>query len=72
MISITLKSSGCKIKHHGKFGNALYYDSSDTTNDVTISFAAEAGQLQLNVMEPVIVRSIFESMEMLKKAKAKK
>lgn len=34
-------------------------------NDLTVTFAAEAGQLQLNVMEPVIVRSIFESMEML-------
>jgi len=34
-------------------------------NDLTVSFAAEAGQLQLNVMEPVMVRSIFESMEML-------
>ncbi|MBN2595863.1 MAG: aspartate ammonia-lyase [Marinifilaceae bacterium] len=34
-------------------------------NDLTVTFAAEAGQLQLNVMEPVIVRSLFESMEML-------
>jgi len=34
-------------------------------NDVTISFAAEAGQLQLNVMEPVIAQSLFESMELL-------
>jgi aspartate ammonia-lyase len=35
-------------------------------NDLTVTMAAEAGQLQLNVMEPVIVQSIFESMEMLK------
>jgi aspartate ammonia-lyase len=28
--------------------------------------AAEAGQLELNVMEPVIVQSIFESIEMLR------
>ena len=28
--------------------------------------AAEAGQLELNVMEPVITQSIFESIEMLK------
>jgi aspartate ammonia-lyase len=35
-------------------------------NDLTISFAAEAGQLELNVMEPVIVQSLFESIEMLK------
>jgi len=34
-------------------------------NDLTVTFAAEAGQLQLNVMEPVMVRSILESMEML-------
>lgn len=34
-------------------------------NDLTVTFAAEAGQLELNVMEPVIVRSILESMEML-------
>ena len=34
-------------------------------NDLTVSLAAEAGQLELNVMEPVIVQSIFESMEML-------
>ncbi len=35
-------------------------------NDLTVTMAAEAGQLQLNVMEPVIVQSIFESIEMLK------
>ncbi len=35
-------------------------------NDLTVSLAAEAGQLELNVMEPVIVQSIFESTEMLK------
>jgi aspartate ammonia-lyase len=34
-------------------------------NDLTVSLAAEAGQLELNVMEPVIVQSLFESMEML-------
>lgn len=34
-------------------------------NDVTVSFAAEAGQLQLNVMEPVIVQALFESIELL-------
>ena len=37
-------------------------------NDVTISFAAEAGQLQLNVMEPVIAQSLFESIELLSNA----
>ncbi|MBI9033237.1 MAG: aspartate ammonia-lyase [Bacteroidales bacterium] len=35
-------------------------------NDLTVTMAAEAGQLELNVMEPVIVQSLFESMEMLK------
>ena len=30
-------------------------------NDMTITMAAEAGQLQLNVMEPVIVECMFES-----------
>ena len=30
-------------------------------NDTTVAFAAEAGQLQLNVMEPIIVESILES-----------
>ncbi len=34
-------------------------------NDLTVTFAAEAGQLELNVMEPIIVHSIFESIEML-------
>ncbi len=35
-------------------------------NDLTVSLAAEAGQLELNVMEPVIVQSLFESIEMMK------
>ncbi len=35
-------------------------------NDLTVTLAAEAGQLELNVMEPVIVYSLFESIEMLK------
>lgn len=35
-------------------------------NDLTVTLAAEAGQLELNVMEPVIAESIFESIEMLK------
>ena len=34
-------------------------------NDLTVTIAAEAGQLELNVMEPIIVHSIFESIEML-------
>lgn len=35
-------------------------------NDLTVTMASEAGQLELNVMEPVIVQSLFESIEMLK------
>ncbi|HSA05302.1 MAG TPA: aspartate ammonia-lyase, partial [Tenuifilaceae bacterium] len=35
-------------------------------NDLTVTIAAEGGQLELNVFEPVIVQSIFESIEMLK------
>jgi aspartate ammonia-lyase len=34
-------------------------------NDLTVTMAAEAGQLELNVMEPVIVQSILENMEMM-------
>ena len=34
-------------------------------NDLTITLAAEAGQLQLNVMEPIITFSLFESLSML-------
>lgn len=37
-------------------------------NDVTVSMAAEAGQLQLNVMEPVIAQCAFESVRFLARA----
>ena len=37
-------------------------------NDTTVSFAAEAGQLQLNVMEPVIAESVMESITWLTNA----
>ena len=37
-------------------------------NDTTVAFAAEAGQLQLNVMEPVIAQSILESITWLTNA----
>ena len=36
-------------------------------NDLTVTFAAEAGQLQLNVMEPIIVHALFGSIKMLQK-----
>ena len=36
-------------------------------NDTTVMMAAEAGQLELNVMEPVIVYALFNSMQMLTK-----
>ena len=31
-------------------------------NDITVSMAAEAGQLQLNAFEPIIAHSLFESL----------
>ena len=31
-------------------------------NDVTVTFAAEAGQLQLNAFEPIIAHSLFASL----------
>lgn len=34
-------------------------------NDLTVTMAAEAGQLELNVMEPIITHCLFESIEML-------
>jgi aspartate ammonia-lyase len=37
-------------------------------NDVVVTMAAEAGQLQLNAMEPVIAQNIFESIALLKAA----
>ena len=37
-------------------------------NDVCIGMAAEAGQLQLNVMEPVIAEALFESLILLRRA----
>jgi aspartate ammonia-lyase len=30
-------------------------------NDMTVTFAAEAGQLQLNAFEPIIAHSLFKS-----------
>ena len=35
-------------------------------NDLTVSFAAEAGQLQLNAFEPVIAHSLFKSVTHLR------
>lgn len=37
-------------------------------NDLAITLAAEAGQLQLNVMEPLIAYKILESMRLLRRA----
>jgi aspartate ammonia-lyase len=37
-------------------------------NDLTVTLAAEAGQLELNVMEPVIVFNLFQSIDMLTRA----
>jgi aspartate ammonia-lyase len=35
-------------------------------NDVTVSFAAEAGQLQLNAFLPIVAHSIFQSLDHLR------
>ncbi len=37
-------------------------------NDITVSFAAEAGQLQLNAFEPIIAHSLFKSVGHLRTA----
>ena len=37
-------------------------------NDTTVCFAAEAGQLQLNVMEPVITEALIESLTWMRNA----
>lgn len=37
-------------------------------NDVTVSFAAEAGQLQLNAFEPIIAYSLFLSLNHMERA----
>ena len=37
-------------------------------NDMTVTMAAEAGQLQLNVMEPVIVHNTMSSLQLLVRA----
>ena len=37
-------------------------------NDLTVTFAAEAGQLELNVMEPVICQAIMESIVLFQNA----
>jgi aspartate ammonia-lyase len=37
-------------------------------NDVTVSFAAEAGQMQLNAFEPIIAHSLFKSLAHLRHA----
>ncbi len=36
-------------------------------NDLTVTMAAEAGQLELNVMEPVLGQSLFESINILRR-----
>jgi len=37
-------------------------------NDISVTMAAEAGQLELNVMEPVIAYNLFRSLDMLGRA----
>ena len=45
-------------------GNQIAFDV--IGNDVTVSFAAEAGQLQLNAFEPIIAHSLFKSLNHLR------
>lgn len=44
---------------------ALYFECAMT---ICVSLAAESGQLQLNVMEPVIGQAMFESVSLLRNA----
>jgi aspartate ammonia-lyase len=37
-------------------------------NDLTVTFAAEAGQLQLNAFEPIIAHSLFKSVSHMREA----
>ena len=37
-------------------------------NDITVTLASEGGQLQLNVFEPIIAYSLFNSIAMMKRA----
>ncbi len=37
-------------------------------NDLTITFGAEAGQLELNVMEPIITFNLFQSIDIMRNA----
>jgi aspartate ammonia-lyase len=37
-------------------------------NDITVTMAAEAGQLELNVMEPIIAYNLFSSLDILGRA----
>lgn len=37
-------------------------------NDLTVTMAAESGQLQLNVFEPIMAFNLFQSMDMLSRA----
>ncbi|MBI3900424.1 MAG: aspartate ammonia-lyase [Gammaproteobacteria bacterium] len=37
-------------------------------NDITVTMAAEAGQLQLNAFEPIIAHSLFKSLQHLREA----
>ncbi len=39
-------------------------------NDLTVTMAAEAGQLQLNAMEPIAIYNILQSMRILRRAMA--
>lgn len=56
-------------KESGYLGsNPVFRGKVISGNDLCVSLAAEAGQLQLNVMEPVIGQAMFESLHILRKA----
>lgn len=37
------------------------------SNDLTVIFAREGGQLQLNAYEPIMVANLFQSIEIMKR-----
>jgi aspartate ammonia-lyase len=46
----------------------MFTASGITGNDLALTMAAEGGQLQLNVMEPLIAYKIFDSIRLLQRA----
>lgn len=61
-----------RVQHHARRGQPRHSRGRQPGrlevigHDVTITLAAAAGQLQLNAFEPIIVRSLFESLSHLR------